>query len=820
MLQLKNIKKDYILFDNVYNVLKGINLNFRNSEFVSILGPSGCGKTTMLNIIGGLDKYTSGDLIVNGKSTSKFNDSDFDTYRNHNIGFVFQNYNLIPHQSILKNVELALSISGISKKERRERAVEALRQVDLLEHMKKKPSQLSGGQCQRAAIARALVTNPSIILADEPTGALDNESSIGVMKLLKKISSDRLVIMVTHNPILAEEYSTRIVKMFDGMIIEDTNPLDESEIKFDNIDENNNKASMDISTSIKLSGSNLLCKKRRTLITSIACSIGIIGMSVILSVSSGMNDYVKEVEYNSSSFSYINIGGEHIDTNSILSGIATDSNEVVELPKYPSDALGIYPQEGNKMSLKSTQQIINKTYLDYVEKNVNGNTKDTNLSVGIGYKYKMNMNLIAYDGVKYHNVSTKATNGVYEEYYWNEIMSNSDYINTQYTVLATLNSLNPIPTKYNEVVLVVDEYNRVPTKILDELGIKYDDNLSVIKYEDILGKEFRLIKNDNFYKYEHIDSEYLKFNNIYTQEDLSNAYANGESIKIVSVIRQKSDAVNNWLSVGIGYTNDLVNHIINENANSKIVKHQQKHPKYDVFTGEAFAPSGGLGITDILGVGYSYEGNMMIMGAPVAPSSIFIYPKDFDSKDKIIEVLNNWNEKEIYNIYGYEKDLDGNFIADKYKVKYNDFTQIIASMLGDLINICLYALIAFSSISLIVSSIMIAIITYASVIERTKEIGTLRSLGARKKDIATVFLSESAIIGFVSGFIALIFTFIINFIINKILLINVGVGGIASFRWYIALIMFVLAVGLNLIASFIPAKMAANKNPVDALRSE
>lgn len=819
MLRLQKIRKNYKVADTEVAALKGIDLSFRKSEFVSILGPSGCGKTTMLNIIGGLDKYTSGDLIIDGKSTKDFNDIDFDTYRNHKIGFVFQNYNLIMHQSILKNVELALSISGISKKERRERAIEALKKVDLYDHMKKKPNQLSGGQCQRAAIARALVTNPSVVLADEPTGALDNESSVGVMKLLKEISKDRLVIMVTHNPNLAEEYSTRIVRMFDGMITEDSNPVNEEELLNENINVSKKKASMSISTSIKLSGSNLLSKKRRTLITSIACSIGIIGMSVILSVSSGMNDYVKEVEYNSSSMSYINISGNYVDTNAILGSETVDSNEIVELPKFPSNTTGIYPQEGNKMSLKSTPQIIDKNYLDYVEKNVNGNTKDTDLSVGIGYMYKMNMNLITYNGLKYRNVSTTATNGVYDEYYWKEIMSNYEYIESQYTVLATLNSQNPIPTKYNEVVLVVDEYNRVPTTILEELGISYDENFSEIKFEDILGKEFKLILNDNYYKYKEVDGM-RKYSPTYSQTELENAYKNGESIKIVSIIRQKSDAVNDWLSVGIGYTNDLVNYIIDQNANSEIVLYQKAHPKYDIFTGEAFTTGVGMGVTDILGVGYSYEGNMMIIGAPIAPSGIYIYPKDFSSKDKIIEVLDKWNEEEVYKIYGLEKDSDGNFIADKYKVKYNDFTQVIATMLGDLINISLYSLIAFSSISLIVSSIMIAIITYASVIERTKEIGTLRSLGARKKDISTVFMSEAAIIGGVSGIIALIVTLIINVVINQILLAKVGVGGIASFRWHVALIMFALSIGLNLIASFIPAKMAANKNPVDALRSE
>lgn len=817
MLELRNIKKDYVLFENVHNVLKGINLTFRNSEFVSILGPSGCGKTTMLNIIGGLDKYTSGDLIIDGKSTKNFSDNDFDTYRNHKIGFVFQSYNLIPHQNILKNVELALSISGISKKERRSRAIEALKKVDLYEHMKKKPNQLSGGQCQRAAIARALVTNPSVVLADEPTGALDNDSSIGVMELLKEISKERLVIMVTHNPTLAETYSTRIVKMFDGMITEDSNPVNSKEIVVNDTEEKVNKASMSVSTSINLSGSNLLCKKRRTLITAIACSIGVIGMSVILSVSSGMNDYVKQVEYNSSSLSYINVGGNHVDTTALLGSDLVKPDEKIELEKYPANTTGIYPYDGNKISLKTTRQIISKNYLNYVEKNVNGNTKDTNLCVGIGYMYKMNMNLITYDGDKYHSVSTTNSNGVYDEYFWSEIMSNYEYIKSQYTVLATLNSLSPIPTKYNEVVLVVDEYNRVPIDILNKLGIKYDDKYSEIKYEDILGKEFRFITNDNYYKSTTTDGM-LVFSPIRSQIDLSKAYETGETIKIVSVIRQNSDAVNNWLSVGIGYTNDLVNYIIEKSKDSEIVKYQKAHPTYDIFLGEAFPNSSG--IVEVFGTSYSYEGNMMKIGAPTAPASIYIYPKDFSSKDKIVDVLERWNEEEVYKIYGYEKDSEGNYKADKYKVKYNDFTQIIATMLGDLIDICLYALVAFSSISLVVSSIMIAIITYASVIERTKEIGTLRSLGARKIDIATVFLSESAIIGAVSGVIALIFTLVVNLVINKILLINVGVGGIASFRWYVALIMFGLSIGLNLLASFIPAKMAANKNPVDALRSE
>lgn len=829
MLELKKITKDYKVADTTSTVLKGITLSFRNSEFVSILGPSGCGKTTMLNIIGGLDKFTTGDLIINGKSTKEYKDRDWDTYRNHKIGFVFQSYNLIPHQNILKNVELALSIGGISKKERRERAKAALIEVGLEEHLNKKPNQLSGGQCQRVSIARALVTNPDIILADEPTGALDSETSQPVMELLKNIAKDRLVIMVTHNPDLAEKYSTRIIKMLDGFIIDDTNPISEEEKeelkredeeKIQNLTEKElkqeeKKSSMSLATSSMLSASNLLTKKKRTFITSFACSIGIIGIAVILSVSNGMSSYVNALQQDSSSSNYISISNTTTSFD-----FSSFGNEEVTLTEYPQNATGVYPYEENTGGSVSTTQILSEDYINYLESNINGNSENTNLVLGISYTRDVNINLVAYNSdydsnSQYYVVGTDN---------WNEILDNTSYISTQYTTLATTLSGNAIPTNYDEVALVVDSYNRLSTTILDQLGISYDEDLSEISYEDLLGKEFKLITNNEFYKVAS-SSEDSKdiYQAISSQSDLQNAYysENAISVKIVSILRQNEDASNDWISTGIGYTQALTEKIIEENVNSDVVQYQKENSDYNVLTGQNFDSSSGGIFGSLLGNSDSYENNLMLLGATTTPTSITIYPKDFDSKDKIIEVLDNWNNTEIYKLYGNEIDEEtGEYIAEAYQVQYTDISAMLVTMLSNLINIITYALVAFSAISLVVSSIMIAIITYASVIERTKEIGTIRSLGGRKRDVSSVFIVEAGIIGFVSAVIALIATLGLNAIINLVLGSLVGVTSIASLSFSTVIWMIVLSVGLNLIASLIPARIAAKKDPAVALRTE
>ena len=738
MLEIKNITKDYKLKNDSVNALKGINVCFRKSEFVSILGPSGCGKTTLLNIIGGLDRYTDGDLIINGTSTKEFKDRDWDTYRNHSIGFVFQSYNLIPHQTALKNVELALSIGGISKKERKARAIEALTKVGLAEQLNKRPNQMSGGQCQRVAIARALVNNPDIILADEPTGALDSKTSVQIMELLKEVSEDRLVIMVTHNPELAEQYSTRIVKMKDGEIIDDTNPvklreknkeikeykaiqeaLTEKEIK-----QKRKKASMSLWSSFMLSGSNLLTKKRRTFITSLACSIGIIGIAVILSVSTGMHAYVKKLEQDSMSVNYIM-------ATATTMNMETNIFDEVTLPEY-TDKQEIYPFEEQKLQ---AYQNLSSDYVNYIEENINGTTEETNLVTGI--QYTRNIKLLVSDG------ATKLTD-------WSEIINNPKYLKTQYTALATKGE-KVIPTDKNEVALIVDKYNRVSTTILEQLGVSYKADLSALNYESFIGKKINIsykgIINENY------------------------------EVEIISILRQEEYSTA-LLSTGIGYTKALADDIVEK---EKTI-------------------SGGSTLA--------------------VNTSIMIYPKDFDAKEKILTVLDNWNSAEIYKIYGNEKNEKGEYIADQYKVNYTDLSELLVGMLSDLIDISTYTLVAFSSVSLVVSSIMIAIITYASVIERIKEIGTIRSLGGRKKDVANIFRAEACIIGGVSAIIALIATLIINMVINMILGNLVGVTTIATLSFPTAFWMVVLSVGLNLIASLVPANIAAKKDPVLALRSE
>lgn len=740
MLELKNITKDYVVGGESTTVLKGVSLTFRNCEFVSILGQSGCGKTTMLNIIGGLDKFTSGDLVINGKSTKKYKDGDWDTYRNHTIGFVFQSYNLIPHQTALKNVELALSIGGISKKERRKRAIEALNKVGLSEHIHKKPNQMSGGQCQRVSIARALVTNPDIILADEPTGALDSETSVQVMELLKQLAQDRLIIMVTHNAELAENYSTRIVKMLDGNIVNDSNPVSEQEkqqlaeevtkkqslLTEAEIKNQRKKSSMSLASSINLSGSNLLTKKRRTFITSLACSIGIIGIAVILSVSSGMQKYVNNLQQESASVNYISISATALNVD------MDKFYEEVDMPEYPDNTTGIYPYKKDS-AVSITRQQLNQKYITYLEENIHGeNEKD----LVLGISYSRNIMLKRNNNGTLVNVNN-----------WQEILNNPEYINSQYTTLATLKSGNAIPTEHNEVALVVDIYNRISTDILDEIGVPYNEDLSEIAYSDLLGKQLEVV-----YKSNTIEKTY--------------------TVSIVSILRQEKSANYSWIQSGIGYSEALTEKILAE--------------------------------TD----------------AVSTPNSILIYPKDFDSKDKILTVLDNWNNSEIYKEYGNEKDAEGNFVADKYKVAYIDVSEMIISMMSDLIDIITYALVAFSAISLIVSSIMIAIITYASVIERIKEIGTIRSLGGRKKDVSNIFIVEAGIIGVVSAIIALIATVIINLIINLVLGSLVGVSSIANLSLSTVVWMVVLCVGLNLIASLIPANLASKKDPVVALRTE
>lgn len=788
MLKLNNIVKTYESNSFKVEALKNVNIEFRNNEFVSILGPSGCGKTTLLNIIGGLDRYTSGDLIINGKSTKEFKDYDWDTYRNHSIGFVFQSYNLIPHQTVLGNVELALSIGGVGKTDRRQRAIEALEKVGLKNQINKKPNQLSGGQMQRVSIARALVNNPDIILADEPTGALDSETSVQVMEILKEISKDRLVIMVTHNPDLANRYSTRIINIFDGNITGDTNPISDAErILLEEEEKQANeskqldpktrkllekKTSMSFLSALRLSLNNLLSKKKRTFITSLAGSIGIIGIATILAVSSGMQDYVNKVQEDSTSMNYILIQETHIDREAMIEN-GPPGMEQVSLEKYPENTTGAIPYVKNSMFV-TIKQDLSTEYLNYLKEKTEGHV------IGMGYSRSLEMNILTKNGTDYSVVSTSQAN-------FQEMIAINDYVNNQYEILAG----TKIPSEKNEIAIVVDEYNRIPTSVLDALCISYnEETMAEVSYEEFLGKEIKIALNDGFYK---LDGSRYKAAS--TQEELSEVYNNTsetEVLKVVSVVRMSKDASSVWSEPGVIYTPSLTEYLYEDCTTSAVGLAQKENTEVNVITGENF------------NLRNTQETALRKLGISQTPTSIIIYPKDYNSKEAIMRSLDSWNDVK----------------TEEEMVRYTDVSNLLVSMLSSTIDIISYVLIAFSSISLVVSSIMIAIIIYASVIERIKEIGVLRSVGARKKDISRVFKSEAVILGFVSGVIAIIVTAILCIIINIILGRLVNITTIASLTVGIIISMIALNVVLTLIASLIPASLAAKKDPVLALRSE
>ncbi len=790
MLELRNIKKKYQLGDNQIDVLKRLSIKFRPNEFVAILGPSGCGKTTLLNIIGGLDHYSSGDLIINDVSTKKYKDYDWDVYRNHTIGFVFQNYYLISHQTVLKNVELALDINGMSKKERKNMAKKALREVGLGDQLNKLPNQLSGGQMQRVAIARALVNNPDIILADEPTGALDSQTSIKIMDLLKKIANDKLVIMVTHNNQLAEKYAERIINILDGDIVNDSHPLSNEE-PIDLKEKKVNKSHMPLKIAFKLSLNNLLSKKKRTFITCLASSIGIIGISTILAVSYGMKKYVTDLEKDSTSFNYLTISDTYFDPAVFKS---KESNKDKQLKSFNNQVSVVYPfndvnNQGMSMALK--KQNITPEYINYIKKKTKGDV------VSVQYSYSLKMNLLAKN-------KTSQINTIYPSI-WQEILDNQNYLTKDYTVLASINKDNKIPIKAQEIVLVVDEYNRVPTDILDAIGINYGNGS--IDYQNILGKEIKVVLNNDYY---------LAKKGLYLQpstaKELQNAYQRGNSLKIVSILRIKKDATNDWLKPGLAYSTALTKFILKDSQNSNVVMAQINNKQTDVTNGLTFIENNQNLNNHSFSINNSgnqnsnritYDERINMLGGKNIPNSLTIYPRSYDAKASIVKALDKWNK---------DNPNDG--------VKYVDISNIMITMLDSIINIISYVLIAFSSISLIVSSIMIAIVIYNSVIERIKEIGILRAMGARKKDISHIFNAEAVIIGFFSGLVAVIFSWLICFIINTILKKVIDVSTIANLRPKIMLEMIFLSIILTLIASIIPAKMASKKDPVIALRTD
>lgn len=812
MLELKNITKKYVIGEIQQQVLKGINIKFRRNEFASILGASGSGKTTLLNIIGGLDKYDNGDLIIEGVSTKKYDDRDWDSYRNYRVGFIFQSYNLIMHQTILANVEIALTLSGVSKRERKKKAIEALTKVGLKEHIHKKPNQLSGGQMQRVAIARALVNNPEIILADEPTGALDSETSIQIMDLLKEIAKEKLVIMVTHNPELAKEYSTRIIELKDGVILNDTNPYENDTKEKSN--KKINKTSMSFFTSLGLSFNNLLTKKGRTILTAFAGSIGIIGIALILSLSNGVSKYVENMERDSLSNYPISLEKNSYDFSKIF--------ELQEEEKTEYNDGKLHSKDDITSQVKMlTDGLIKKNNLKEFKKYIEENQQIKDYTTEIQYGYNLDLQIYSnkntYTRINPNNFNIIDTSEIKEEQagvsfsmpeettpIFTELLDNEDVLNSKYEILA-----GTFPKEYNEMVLIVGKDNTLPdsilyaldikdrkevTKILEKLNNKekVEVSKSTYTYEDILNLSYKLILNTDYYKNEN--GTYIDYSNDRTY--MKNIVNNGLDIKIVGVLRVKDESEPANI---VGYKHSLTEYVINNISKTEIYKEQVENKNVNILTGEEFD-----------GIMNTYENNCKLLGIADLddPSTINIYPKDFNSKEKVIKFIDEYNEK--------QKNDNRNDLV----VSYTDLIKMVVSGVTSIINMISFVLIGFVAISLIVSSIMIAIITYISVLERTKEIGILRAIGASKKDVSRVFKAETIIEGLIAGLlgigIALLICMPVNFIVSNLAHIN----NIAKMPLGSAIFLIILSIILNVLAGHIPAKMASKKDPVIALRSE
>ena len=765
MLKLNNVKKDYKTGDFVQHALKGISLSFRENEFVAILGPSGSGKTTLLNIIGGLDRYSKGDLIIDGKSTKKFKDKDWDAYRNHAIGFVFQSYNLIGHISVLENVEMGMTLSGESASVRRKKALSLLEKVGLKEHANKKPNQLSGGQMQRVAIARALANDPKIILADEPTGALDSKTSTQIMELIKEISKDKLVIMVTHNRELAESYATRIVEMKDGELLNDSKPF-KSDDKTGNL--KIQKTSMSFWTALKLSFGNIRTKKGRTFLTAFASSIGIIGIALILSLSNGFNIEVENFEQDSLSQSPIMITNQMVQMDEeTLSKLTGEDN----LEKYPSDKK-IYAQNDLEDTIVHTNKITSD-FVDYLDK------MDMNNVSGISYVKGTNVNLINKDGDNYNLVTNSSSLGMVTSAGSTGVLPENPndeegLLEKNYDVLAGEISDDA------GLVLIVNSKNQISASILEGLG--FDESVS---FEYLLNKEFKVAVNDDYYN--------KLADNFALETDLGKVYnsENSITVKVMAIVRGKEDKELITSGSGLYYTEALVDEVISKNKDSEIVK-AQNEASYNVLTHQAFDET------------MTKESILGYLGADVVPSAIYIYPKDFETKDEILDYLDKYNEGKD------ENDV----------IQYTDMAEMISTLSGNIMDAITIVLIAFSSISLVVSSIMIGIITYISVLERTKEIGILRALGARKKDITRVFNAETFIIGIFSGMLGVALAYLLTIPANIIIENLSGLANVAKLNPIHALILIIISLSLTIIGGFIPANMASKKDPVEALRTE
>ena len=868
MLQLKGITKNYLSGDNEVKALKGIDLEFRESEFVSILGQSGCGKTTMLNIIGGLDRYTSGDLVINGKSTKQFKDKDWDTYRNHSVGFVFQSYNLIGHQTVLSNVELALTISGVSRKERKQRAIKALEEVGLKEQIHKKPNQLSGGQMQRVAIARALVNNPDIILADEPTGALDTKTSVQVMEILKKISKDKLIIMVTHNPELAEKYSSRIIKILDGKITDDSDPIEHQKEEKQQ-DTKKKRTSMKFLTALRLSLNNLMTKKGRTILTSFAGSIGIIGIALILAISTGVQNYIDKVEEDTLSSYPITIEESTVDMSSLMQSMMGDDTESntenrEEERAYSADIMNdMITTLSNKKQSNNLKEL--KKYLD------EGNNEITKNSNSIKYGYDLNINLYRANtdnGIVRVNPSTvmnafgmgdmieAQNNSAMSSVFGSSMMTNTDVCFEMIDNQQLLESQYDLvkgswPKQYNEVVLVLKEDGRIDDYTLYSLGLKdqselkdkwkavengdkLDENQEATSYsyDDLLNLQFKLLLNSDYYQKQNGLWVNKENDDNYLKEKINNA----ETVKVVGIIKQnEQSAVSTSVTSGIGYTKQLKEYVVEKSNDAQIIKEQKENKDVNVFSGLKFPTDEDTSSMENLTAEQrmamsklsseeiaqmmetysankdsSYEKNLQKLGAVDidTPTSISIYPKDFEAKDKISNAIEEYNQK--------QRD-DG---KEENTISYTDIVGTMMKSVSQIINTISYVLIAFVAISLIVSSIMIGIITYISVLERTKEIGILRAIGASKKDISRVFNAETLIIGLISGLIGIGITVLLTLPINSMIYAITGVKVVTAVPFKAGVVLVLISMFLTIIAGLIPAKIASKKDPVIALRTE
>jgi putative ABC transport system permease protein len=792
---LSDIKKTYRLGNETVPAVNGVSLRFRQSEFVSILGPSGCGKTTFLNVIGGLDQYDSGDLIINGLSTKKFKNADWDAYRNRSIGFVFQNYNLISHQSVLHNVEISMTLSGVSVSERKRRAIEALKAVGLVDQLKKKPAQMSGGQMQRVAIARALVNNPDIILADEPTGALDSHTSEQVMDILKEISKTRLVIMVTHNSEIAEKYSNRIIRMLDGEIQSDSNPLaeDKTEAKPATVNgkaKRLRKTSMSMVTAASLSYKNLLTKRGRTLITSFAGSIGIIGVALVLALSSGLSAYMETMQSDTlagfpititRTAQTLQVGPR--DGNGNLLGAGDDEG------KFPDDNL-IYNYDSQGSTIQHTNNLTDD-YLDYIAAlpdSVGDAVNNISYTRGVGMNVlaKGSETVVLYSSTVRNDDSFQSQAGAMmgggTDAYWQEMPDNYDYILSMYDLIGEGSHM---PENKNEVLLVVNEYNQIDKAFFEKIGISSGESYQM---NDFIGKQLlTVVPNDEYY---------TRDGDLFTSATGSDyeKLFDGESgvhLTVSGILRIKEDAATNYFSEGFVYTPELTNHIVLNAQQSEIALAQIESDK-NVITGVPFAD------------GAAKEQQLLLFGADTTPTGISIYPKNFESKEQIKDYLDAYNENK----------------PDEGKIIYTDMAEMITSVTGTLLDTVSYVLIGFAAISLLVSTIMIAIITYVSVIERTKEIGVLRAVGARKKDISRVFNAETMIIGLTAGMFGVGLTYLLSIPINIVIERLVGISRLALLNPGHAIILILGSIALTLIAGFIPSRMAAEKDPVEALRTE